>query len=454
MKQVRTKIPSRLKRGVPLTVRPGHTVRLEVTNEPLTVHTGLSLFYAMAESLDIPASLDRHVHVKVREVGYPESEHILALAANAFVGGDFLDDLEALREDVAIKKVIGRKDIPDPTTAGDFCRRFTLGHILQIERAFCEIQQAVYTRRPEITKWTIDVDAKVHEVYGKQKQGAARSYSGVYSLQPLYAFVHETDELLHLQLRSGNTHPGDKAVRFLHRMKRKIPTGIKSVTLRSDSAFYNKEVVVLCEKEGWEFTITADQTGPLRRAIGALSEESWTQDPKYPAISYAEVAYQPVGWPKEYRFLVRREREQEKKGQTTLFEPFSHYVVVTNRRGDVRALMESHDKRGSAEKRIGQFTNEFLSHLPMGEFLANWVYLLCAQLAYNLSLWLRDLVLPESYRKKHIKRIRRSIGMVAAKITSGGRQLRLKISVFHRWWRDFVHAWEGIPHIAVAEQSG
>ena len=78
----------------------GHTVRLEITDEPLTVHTGLSLLYAMAEALEIPRILDEHIHVKERERGYPESEHVLALAANAFIGGDFIDDLEALREDV------------------------------------------------------------------------------------------------------------------------------------------------------------------------------------------------------------------------------------------------------------------------------------------------------------------------------------------------------------------
>ena len=54
MKQVKTEIPKNLKKGIPLKVRPGHTVRLEVTDEPLTVHTGLSLFYAMAETLEIP----------------------------------------------------------------------------------------------------------------------------------------------------------------------------------------------------------------------------------------------------------------------------------------------------------------------------------------------------------------------------------------------------------------
>jgi hypothetical protein len=67
--------------------------------------------------------------------------------------------------------------------------------------------------------------------------------------------------------------------------------------------------------------------------------------------------------------------------------------------------------------------------------------------AYNLSLWIRDLVLPPFYRKKHIKRIRRTIGLIASKVTHGGHQVRLKISVLHRWWRDFVYGWQKIPQL-------
>ncbi|KAA0245227.1 MAG: hypothetical protein DYG83_04110 [Candidatus Brocadia sp. AMX2] len=101
-----------------------------------------------------------------------------------------------------------------------------------------------------------------------------------------------------------------------------------------------------------------------------------------------------------------------------------------------------------------RFTNEFLSHLPMGKFLANRVYLLCAQLDYNLSLWIRDLVLPKPYRKKHIKRIRRCIEVIASKTITNGRQIRIKISTMHRWWKDFVHAWKTIPSLYMATSSG
>jgi hypothetical protein len=128
--------------------------------------------------------------------------------------------------------------------------------------------------------------------------------------------------------------------------------------------------------------------------------------------------------------------------------------MVTNRSGEVQKLMEVHDQRGSTERRIGQFSREFLSHLPLGGFMANWVYLLCAQLAYNLSYWLRDLGLSPFYRKKHIKRIRRCVGLVAAKVTEGGHRIRLKVSVFHRWLRDFAYAWQGIGRLGLAFRGG
>ena len=456
MGKVKGKIPEELRKGIPLKTGPSHTVRLEVTDEALTVHTGLSLFYAMAEALEIPRTLDECVKVKQRESGYPESEHILALAANAFVGNDYLEDLEALREDVAIQRAIGRKDLPDPTTAGDFCRRFTLGHLLQVNRAFGEIEKRVYEQRREVTHWTVDVDAKVHEVYGEKKEGAAKSYNGIYSLQPMYGFVHETDEMIHCELRSGNTHPGAGGTGFLRRMKRKLPSTVKTMHLRSDSALYTKNVVEFCEEEKWTFTITADQTGPLMKRIGALPESAWKKDPKEASLSYGEVQYQPVKWAHPYRYLVRREKKVPKSGQSALFEVmrFSYYVIVTNREEEIQEVLKLHDKRGMSERRIAQFTNEFLFHLPMEGFMSNWVYLLCAQLAYNVSLWIRDLVLPPFYRKKHIKRIRRTIGLIASKVTHGGHQVRLKISVLHRWWRDFVDGWQRIPQLKGATGAG
>ncbi len=73
MKKVKTKIPEKLWKRIPLVTGPKHTFRLEVADEPLKVHTGLSLYYAMTEGPEIPRTLDEQSEVKQRESGYSES---------------------------------------------------------------------------------------------------------------------------------------------------------------------------------------------------------------------------------------------------------------------------------------------------------------------------------------------------------------------------------------------
>ena len=58
---------------------------------------------------------------------YHESDHVLNVAYNFICGGQSLDDLELLRNDESYLKLLGVEAIPDPTTAGDFCRRFEEG---------------------------------------------------------------------------------------------------------------------------------------------------------------------------------------------------------------------------------------------------------------------------------------------------------------------------------------
>ena len=84
-------------------------------------------------------------------------------------------------------------------------------------------------------------------MFGAKKEGAARNYNGIYSLQGIYSFVSETEEVLHNELRTGNTQPGAKAVAYLRPMKRKISQEVQEIYLRSDSALYNKKVVPYCE---------------------------------------------------------------------------------------------------------------------------------------------------------------------------------------------------------------
>jgi hypothetical protein len=83
----------------------------------------------------------------------------------------------------------------------------------------------------------------------------------------MYSFVHETEEMLHSELRSGEIEPGAKAAAYWRRMKRKIPGSIKETYLRNDWAFYNKEVMAFGEGESGSLRIIVDQTAPLGQLI-------------------------------------------------------------------------------------------------------------------------------------------------------------------------------------------
>src|SRR3954471_1350001 len=85
---------------------------------------GLGLFQLLVQRLKLADALDARVHLLKRHVPYFESDHILNLAYNLLAGGKTLDDLELLRNDETSLDALGAQRIPDPTTAGDFLRRF------------------------------------------------------------------------------------------------------------------------------------------------------------------------------------------------------------------------------------------------------------------------------------------------------------------------------------------
>ena len=83
----------------------------------------------------IPSLLE-HLTLLKLHLPYDEADHVLNMALNLLAGGTCLDHLEEIRNDQAWLNAFGAQRIPDPTTAGDFCRRFHQQDILQLQRGF------------------------------------------------------------------------------------------------------------------------------------------------------------------------------------------------------------------------------------------------------------------------------------------------------------------------------
>ena len=97
-----------------------------------TAYGGVAAVHRLAMKSGLVAGLDAGLSVLKMHRPYHESDHVLNIAYNALCGGRVLEDIELRRNDPAFLDALGVAAIPDPTTAGDFCRRFSLADVDQL----------------------------------------------------------------------------------------------------------------------------------------------------------------------------------------------------------------------------------------------------------------------------------------------------------------------------------
>lgn len=402
--------------------------------ETLSNHAGAVLLQEMVERGHLPQMIDDELQVKTRARGYRESDHVLALSWNLILGGSCLSDVEALRGDPGTLRLLGVQALPAPWTLGEYLRKFGLGDICDLQRL---LRRAAAVYRP-FQSWpgcTIDLDASIYAQASTEKQGSRKAYNGEVGYHPLFAFCAETTELLYSHLLAGNRYPTTKAIWLMEQVLRTIPEGAKR-QLRADSAFYTWPLIDWLEEHDFTWAITADLTKALRQQVEKLAEQAWKKNKFYRGAQVAEFCFRPVHRPKAYRYVVKRERRTDKKGQAY----WSYHVIMTNdTRRRAAKVVKWYMGRCTVENQIKEHKHGFsLEKLPTKQFHANWAYLLIGQLAYNLVVWFKRLVLPERYHTATIKTLRHHLFNLAGKIVQTGRQFFLAISEEYRYqdvWR-------------------
>jgi len=400
----------------------------------LSSHAGVVLLQTFAEQLGVAEVLNEEVHVKQRERGYAEGEAVMSLATNLIVGGSCLTDLKVLRGDLGTQALLGVEQVMAPTTAGEYLRKFDIGDICDLQRGLHRLQRRV---RPHQTATccTIDLDSSIYEQAGHHKPGAVKAYNGEIGFHPLFAFWEEEGELLFSHLRRGSAHTVRNVGWFLRETLKRVPAHLPK-KLRTDSGFYALTVVKFCEVHTITFSITADQTAPLRARINALPEAAWHDIEKHGVTQVAELRYQPTRWPRAYRYIVKRDLRLNKTGRSE----FHYHAFVTNDETTKPiALAEWHAQHANMENRIKEHkTGLSLEKLPSQRFHANWAYLLIGQLAFNLVAWFKRLVLPADYHQATLKTLRYQVLNVAGKIVHTARQFFLVLSeayLYQDTWR-------------------
>ena len=395
------------------------------SHDKMSSFAGLKLAADLATKLGIVQGL-RRLTVKKRRRGIPIADFVMSLVNSFLIGGEHLTDLNVLRQETATRELLYGLEVPAPTTAGETLRKFHLGHVKQVEA----VTGTALRRGAELLGGsepiTLDLDSSIFEVHGYFKEGARYGYSHVKGFHPLLCFWAERRLLIGARLRAGNRTSAHKATSFLAACLPRLPED-RTIRLRMDAGFYNREMVSDLLDRRLEFSISAMLTGTLRRAIEALPSERWKAYPWEDAAEWAEFSYRPHRWPRAFRMLVKRVPYYE--GDQRLFGEYFYTCVITNRRGAGSSLLRHHLARGGAENYIEEFKNGVGARLlPSQDFLANWAWLVIAQLAYNLGQWFKLLLLPRAEQSHQFKKLRLHWFCVAGRLIRSGRRLRLALA--------------------------
>jgi hypothetical protein len=139
---------------------------------------GIGAMQLLAQKLGIAAAIDERLHLLKVHLPYSESDHVLNFAFNALAGGTCIEDLDLLRTSEGYLDALGAQRIPDPTTAGDFCRRFSPADVDILQEVFNEVRLKVWRRQPAsfFDQAIIDSDGTEVATGGECKEGIGVSH--------------------------------------------------------------------------------------------------------------------------------------------------------------------------------------------------------------------------------------------------------------------------------------
>ena len=164
-------------------------------------HGGIGAIHLLAQKLGLPKAINEQLHVLKIHLPYHESDHVLNIAYNAMCNGTCLEDIELRRNDEAFLDALGAQRIPDPTTAGDFCRRFAAYDIFNLFNAIDDTRLKVWAKQPPPfrKRASVDMDGFLVETDGECKAGMdPDSIGSTWGYHPLILTLAETGEVLRL----------------------------------------------------------------------------------------------------------------------------------------------------------------------------------------------------------------------------------------------------------------
>jgi len=173
---------------------------------------------------------------------------------------------------------LGAQRIPDPTTSGDFTRRFSVEDITTLQECINRTRQRVWQQQPKgfLEEAFIDVDGTIAQTYGECKGGMSLSYKGIWGYAPLTVSLANTREVLYLVNRPGNAASHQDSVPWIDRAIDQVRPVAGRITLRGDTDFTHTAQLDRWDQSGIFFIMGMDAHPKVVGSAEALSERSWT----------------------------------------------------------------------------------------------------------------------------------------------------------------------------------
>ena len=484
---------ARRHRGCPTPVLAARNIRYEVAERAKGIACGgLGAMHLLARHVGLAGAIDRDLRLLKRHLPYHESDHVLSLAYNILAGGTCIEDLERLRTDEALLDGLGADSLPDPTTAGDFCRRFRAEDVEALMGCVNEVRLRVWRRQPAsfFERAVIDADGTLAPTGGSCKGGMDIAYDGTWGYHPLVVSLANTKEPLFLVNRPGNrpSHEG-AADRFDRAFDLCRRAGFKGILARGDTDFSQTAHLDRWGEAGdVTFLFGIDAMPNLVLLAEALAPSAWRRldrPPKYHAETVprrrprdvkrrvvrgrnfqnlsteredvAAFDYKPVACRKAYRLVVLRKKLAVSMGQDRLWDEYRYFFFITNDRttpaGDLVLLA---NKRCDQENLIEQLKNGVRAMtMPAHDLVSNWAYMVMASLAWTLKAW-AGLMLPvgtgacrgrgEGRRRDvlrmEFKRFAASLVRLPCQVVKAGRRIVYRLLAYNPWAGTLLRAAE------------
>jgi hypothetical protein len=447
-----------------------------------TAHGGIGAIAKLINSTGLAGEIDGSLDLLKLHKPYHESDHVLNIAYNVLCGGRRLEDIEARRCDAVFLDGLGVQSLPDPTTAGDFCRRFDEDAVLAVQEAFNRARLRVWGRQPDAffeVPAVIDADASIVATDAQTKQGMDIAYNGVWGYSALLVSLANTKEPLYLGLLGANrpSHEGvvgyyDRAIALCRE------AGFKKIRLRGDTDFSLTAEFDRWDDDGVQFVFgydakanlikqANDTNAELYHELVTRAERQIATTPRtrprnvkdeivrkrgykvlrQTAQDVVEFSYRPGKCNRDYRVVALRKNLSVERGENVLFSEYKYFFYITNDRDmTTDEIINEARQRCNQENLISQLKNGVRAlHAPANTLHANWAYMTMAALAWSLKAWCA-LLLPITPRwaERHNEQRRRLLTMefrtflaafiqIPAQIVTTARRVRWRILAYNPW---------------------